>query len=362
MKAAVMRELSAPLEIEELSTDKPGAREVLVRTAACGVCHSDLHLLEGAIPTPLPCVLGHEPAGVVEAVGPDVRDFEPGDHVIACLSVFCGTCEQCTSGRLYLCSGDACRRQVDEDSRLRKGDEAIEVMADLGAFAEQMLVHENALVKIRDDMPLDRAALIGCGVTTGLGAVLNTAQVRPGETVSVTGCGGVGLSAIQGARIAGASRIIAIDNQEWKLELAKRLGATDGVLADSDTSRSVRGMTEGGVDYAFECIGLADLVADCLRMTKLGGSTVMVGVVPRGVKLEIPAINMTLQEKKLIGSLMGSSRFRTDMPRFVDMYLSGKLLLDEMISARVPLEDVNLALDEMRKGTAARSVITFDAA
>lgn len=360
MKAAVMRELDVPLEIEDVQVDKPAAREVLVRTAACGVCHSDLHLLEGHIPTPVPCVLGHEPAGVVEAVGSDVRDFKAGDHVIACLSVFCGSCEMCTSGRPYMCSGDTCRRQPGDGSRLRLGQEPLEVMADLGAFAEQMLVHENALVKVRDEIPLDRAALIGCGVTTGLGAVLNTAQVRPGDTVSVTGCGGVGLSAIQGARIAGASRIVAIDNQEWKLELAQKLGATDAVISDGDTARNVKSLTSGGVDYAFECIGIPELITQCIRMTRDCGTTVMVGVVPRGVNVEVPGINMTLQEKKLIGSIMGSARFRTDMPYFVDLYLNGSLLLDEMISARIPLEDVNSAFDEMRKGSVARSVITFD--
>ena len=359
MKAAVMRAIKAPLEIEEVQIDKPKRREVLVRTAATGVCHSDLHVLDGALPVRPPVILGHEPAGIVEQVGADVGDFAPGDHVIGCLSAFCGNCEYCATGRPYLCGGRACMRGRDEPPRLSKDGTPLLQMAHLSSFAEQMLVHENALVKIRDDMPLDRASLIGCGVTTGLGAAINTAQVRPGSTVSVTGCGGVGLSAIQGARIAGAARIIAIDNQEWKLELAKELGATEGILSDDDTVQKVRDTTSGGVDYAFECIGIAPLVVQCLQMVKRGGTAVMVGVVPVGVNLEVPATDMLMSEKKLITSMMGSNRFRVDMPRFVEWYLSGQLKLDEMISHRMPLDDINSAFDQMREGTSARSVITF---
>ena len=360
MKAAVMREVKAPLEIEEIQIDKPKGREVLVRTAASGVCHSDLHVIDGALPVPPPVILGHEPAGIVEQVGSEVRDFKPGDHVIGCLSAFCGNCEYCATGRPNLCGGAACMRGSDEAPRLSKDGTPVLQMAHLSSFAEQMLVHENALVKIRDDMPLDRASLIGCGVTTGLGAVLNTAQVRPGSTVSVTGCGGVGLAAIQGARIAGAARVIAIDNQEWKLELAQKLGATEGILSDENTVQNVREATSGGVDYAFECIGIAPLVTQCLQMIRKGGTAVLVGVVPAGVNVEVPALDMLLSEKKLIASMMGSNRFRVDMPRYVEFYLSGQLKLDEMISHRMPLDDINSAFDKMREGTSARSVITFD--
>jgi S-(hydroxymethyl)glutathione dehydrogenase/alcohol dehydrogenase len=360
MKAAVMRAWKSPLEIEDIEISKPGRREVLVRTAASGVCHSDLHVMEAALPVPPPCVLGHEPAGVVEQVGSDVHDFAPGDHVIGCLSAFCGNCEFCLSGRPNLCGGEACNRGPDEEPRLKKGDETIGQFAHLSSFAEQMLVHENALVKIREDMPLDRAALIGCGVTTGLGAALNTAKVRPGSTAAVIGCGGVGLAAIQGCRIAGAARIIAIDNQEWKLELAQKLGATDGVLADANTVSKVIDMTSGGLDYCFEAIGIKELVTQSVQMIKKGGTAVMVGVVPFGTMVEIPGLDLVLSEKKLIGSMMGSNRFRVDMPNFVEFYLSGTLKLDEMISGRLPLSDINTAFEEMRKGAAARSVITFD--
>jgi len=362
MKAAVLRELHAPLEVEEIEISRPGPREVLVRTAATGVCHSDLHVIDGAIPALQPTVLGHEPAGVVEAVGDQVTHVVPGDHVIGCLSAFCGNCEYCLSGRPYMCGGAATMRKRDQPPRLSKGGEAIYQFAHLSSFAEKMLLHENALVKIRKDMPLDRAALIGCGVTTGLGAALNTAQVRAGSTCVVIGCGGVGLSAIQGCRIAGASRIIAVDTMAWKLELARSVGATDGINAkDGDAVAQVQSLVKGGVDYAFECIGTKQTAAQIVSMIRKGGMAVLVGVVPIGQMVEISGFDLVLGGKKLVGSMMGENRFRTDMPRYVDFYLTGQLKLDEMISARLKLDQVNHALDEMRKGSAARSVIVFDA-
>lgn len=361
MKAAVMRALHAPLAIETIQISKPGPREVLVRTAAVGVCHSDLHVVEGALPSPLPTVLGHEPAGIVEMVGSDVRQFAPGDHVIGCLSAFCGQCEYCVTGRPNLCGGEATLRSAGEAPRLFNGAEPIAQFAHLSAFAEQMLVHENALVKVCNDIPLDRAALIGCGVTTGLGAALNTAKVRPGQTAAVIGCGGVGLSIIQGCRIAGAARIIALDTAEWKLDLARQLGATDAVNAGAGNPiAAVVEMTAGGVDYAFEAIGLPATVRQALRMTRKGGAMVMVGVIPVGTNVDLPGADMVLRGKSILGSMMGSNRFRLDMPHYVDLYLRGQLKLDEMISARLPLDRVNEALDAIRQGTAARSVLIFD--
>ena len=361
MRAAVMRALHAPLAIEAIQISKPGPREVLVRTAATGVCHSDLHVVEGALPSVLPTVLGHEPAGIVEMVGAEVRDFAPGDHVIGCLSAFCGHCEYCVAGRPNLCGGEATLRGPEEQPRLVKDDEPIAQFAHLSAFAEQMLVHENALVKVRRDIPLDRAALIGCGVTTGLGAALNTAKVRPGHTAAVIGCGGVGLSIIQGCRIAGAGRIVALDTADWKLDLARRLGATDALnAAAGNPIAAVVEMTAGGVDYAFEAIGLPATVRQAVRMTRKGGTTVMVGVVPMGTNVELPGADITLREKSILGCMMGANRFRLDMPRYVDWYLQGRLKLDEMISARLPLDRVNDALDALRQGTAARSVLVFD--
>ncbi len=360
MKAAVMRATKAPLAIEDVDLAPPGPREVVVRTVATGVCHSDLHVLEGSLPNPVPIVLGHEPAGVVERVGADVTHVAPGDHVIGCLSAFCGACEYCLAGRPNLCDGEATMRRAGEPPRLSAKGEAIHQFVHLSAFAERMLVHEHALVKIRPDVPLDRAALIGCGVTTGLGAVLNTARVRPGRTTAVIGCGGVGLSAIQGCRIAGAARIVAVDTVAWKLELARRLGATDVVdaSADNPVARVVE-TTGGGVDYAFEAIGLPATVRQAVRMTRKGGTIVMVGVVPAGTNVELPGADIVLKEKSVLGCMMGSNRFRTDMPRYVELYRAGVLKLDEMISARVPLEGVNEAFEAMRRGTVARSVIVF---
>ena len=362
MKAAVMRAIGKPLRIEDIRIDTPGPREVLVRTAAVGVCHSDLHILEGKLPQPLPTVLGHEPAGVVERVGSEVRHVAPGDHVIGCLSAFCGTCEYCVAGRPYLCEGAATMRRPDEPPRLAKDGERVAQFAHLSAFAERMLVHENALVRIRPDVPLDRAALIGCGVTTGLGAVFNTARVRAGRTVAVIGCGGIGLAVVQGARIAGAGRIVAVDTQAWKLDLAERLGATDVVNAAEvqNPVPPVVELTAGGVDYAFEAIGLPATVRQAVRMTRKGGRIVMIGVVPAGTSVELPGADIVLRGKTILGCTMGSNRFRTDMPRYLELYRRGLLRLDEMISARLPLERVNDAFEALRQGTAARSVIVFE--
>jgi S-(hydroxymethyl)glutathione dehydrogenase/alcohol dehydrogenase len=257
VKAAVFREVNVPMEIEEIQISKPGPREVLIQTKAAGICHSDMHFYNGTYPGQVPMVLGHESAGVVEAVGSDVHYVKPGDHVITCLSVFCGHCEQCLTGHMSLCQEPEVNRGKDEEPRLASNDHPLTQFAQLGSFAEQMLVHEHALVKIREDMPMDRAALIGCGVTTGVGAVIHTAAVEPGSTVAVIGCGGIGLSCINGAAIAGAARIIAIDRVESKLDLARKFGATDVVDAsDGDAVAKVIEMTGGGVHYSFEAIGL----------------------------------------------------------------------------------------------------------
>lgn len=361
MKAAVLRAYNQPLEIEDIQIDKPRRGEVLLKTAASGVCHSDLHVIEGKLPAPPPLVLGHEPAGIVEQVGEDVTYVKPGDHVIACLSVFCGTCEYCTGGRPNLCGGAELDRTPGDTPRLSHDGTPLYQMAQLGSYAEQMLVPENALVKVREDMPLDRAALIGCGVTTGVGAALKTARVEPGSTCAVIGCGGVGLSIIQGCRIAGASRIIAVDTQSWKLDLAKQMGATEVVDASAgDAAAAVLAATGGGVHYAFEAIGLNATVRQAAAMARKGGTVVMVGVVAVGEDISVPGFDIVLNEKRILGSMMGSNAFRVDMPRYVDFYLNGALMLDEMISARRPLAEINTCFDEMREGSAARSVIVFD--
>ena len=250
VKAAMFRGPKADLTIEEIQLDKPGPREILVKTVACGVCHSDLHFVDGLYPMAAPAVLGHEPAGIVEEVGSLVTYVKPGDHVIACLSVFCGVCEYCMSGRPSLCQSPDTKRAPGEPSRLSQNGEPVHQGLNLAAYAEKMLLHENAVVKIREDMPLDKAALIGCGVMTGVGAVLNTAKVPAGSSVAVFGCGGIGLSAIQGAYIAGARMIIAVDSMENKLAMARQLGATHVVDASSkDAAMSILEITGGGVEY-----------------------------------------------------------------------------------------------------------------
>lgn len=360
MKAAVLREVNQPMEIEDIRHGDPGPREVLVRTAAVGVCHSDLHYQDGSYPHMLPVVLGHEAAGVVEAVGSMVTYVKPGDHVITCLSAFCGHCEHCLTGHMSLCFEPELQRPPDAPPRLAGNGESIAQFLNLSSFAELMLVHEHALARIRDDMPLDRAALIGCAVTTGVGSVIHTAGVEPGSTVAVIGCGGVGLSAINGAEIAGAGRIIAIDQVQAKLDLAMDFGATDMVnAAESDPVRAVRELTGGGVHYSFEAIGLAKTAQQAFKMARRGGTATVIGMIPVGTMVEIHGPEF-LGEKKLQGCNMGSNRFRVDMPRFIEFYLQGKLYLDKMISGRIRLDQINDALEALKTGETARNVIIFD--
>ncbi|MFB0977623.1 MAG: Zn-dependent alcohol dehydrogenase [Myxococcota bacterium] len=361
MKAAVMRANNAPLEIEDVDIDSPGPGEVLVKTVASGICHSDLHVIEGGLPMPPPCVLGHEPAGIVEEIGEGVTDVVPGDHVIGCITSWCGVCKFCTGGRPYLCPTQFAGRPPEAKSRLSANGDPIMQFANLSSFAEKMLVPQRSLVKIRDDMPLDRASLIGCGVTTGLGAALNTVNIPAGASVAIIGCGGVGLSALQGARITGAGKIIAVDAQPWKFDIATKLGATDCVDASKDDPvAAVQALTGGGADFVFECIGLVPTVQQAVAMTGRGGTTVLVGVVPVTEMVPISAADLTLQEKNITGSYMGSNAFRFDMPKYIEFYLDGRLHLDEMISSRIKIEEVNDALDLMRKGEAARQVIMFE--
>jgi len=360
MKAAVLREINKPLVIEDIQYGNPGPREVLIRTVAAGVCHSDLHFQNGSYPYPLPAVLGHESAGVVEAVGKDVTYVQPGDHVITCLSAFCGHCEPCITGHMSLCQEPELQRAPDQPTRLAKGGENIWQFLNLSSFAEYMLVHEHTIAKIRKDMPLDRAALIGCGVTTGVGAVIHTAKVEPGSTVVVIGCGGVGLSAINGAYIAGAARIIAVDMVPSKLELARKFGATDVVNArEVDAVGAVVEMTQGGVHYSFEAIGLKQTAEQSFKMLRRGGTATIIGMIPVGTNIELHGPEF-LMERKIQGSNMGSNRFRVDMPRFVELYLQGRLHLDDLISRRIRLEDVNDGMEALKTGEVARSVIMFD--
>jgi S-(hydroxymethyl)glutathione dehydrogenase / alcohol dehydrogenase len=361
MKAAILYEPNKPLIIEEVSINKPAAREVLIRTAVAGLCHSDLHFMEGLYPWPLPAILGHESSGVVEEVGSDVTYVKPGDHVVTCLSVFCGTCEMCTTGRPVLCTGTDVKLMPGVADRFTwNRSEKLNQFLNLSSFAEQMLVHENAIVKIRHDMPLELAALIGCGVITGFGAVVNTAKVRPGETVAVIGCGGVGMAAINGAAIAGAGRIIAIDTNPAKLQLATKLGATDLVNAtQEDPVAKIKDLTNGGVHHSFEVLGSKLTAEQAFGMLAPGGTATIVGMIPFGTKIELHGADF-LRERRIQGSSMGSNHFRVDMPRLVEFYLNGKLHLDDWISAKLQLSEINEGFANMKAGKSLRSVIRFN--
>ncbi len=355
MKAAVLYEVNKPLVVEDIDIDGPGRGQVLVKTAASGVCHSDLHFIEGLWPYPLPVVLGHEAAGIVERVGEGVTYVQPGDHVVLSFIPWCGSCRYCVTGQPYLCS-----QGPRSSQHLRKGDQQINVFATLSSFAEYVLVAENGLVKIREDVPLDRAALIGCGVMTGVGAAINTAQVKPGSSVAVVGTGGVGLNVIQGCVLAGAGQIIAVDIRDNKLEMARQFGATHTVNASqADPVATVRELTGGeGPDYAFEVIGSTEAIVQAWEMVRRGGQAIVVGMSPLGSKVAIDT-RMFMQEKAIKGCVYGSTRPRVDMPRLIDLYLAGKLKLDELVTRRYPLEGINDAFTAMKNGQVARSVITF---
>ncbi len=360
MKAAVLIQAGQPLEIEELVISNPGPHEVLIRTAACGLCHSDLHFIDGHYPHAMPCIPGHEAAGIVEAVGSEVRTVKVGDAVVTCLSAFCGHCEFCVTGRMSLCMGADTRRQAGAEPRIRRGDgTVVNQMLNLSAFAEQMLVHEHACVAINPDMPLDRAAVLGCAVTTGAGAIFNTCNLTPGETVAVVGCGGVGLATINAAKIAGAGRIIAADPIPEKRELAKKLGATDVIdpMADGAAATIVE-MTKGGVDHAIEAVGRPASASLAVSVLRRGGTATILGMMPMTERVSLGAFDL-LGGKKLQGGLMGGNRFPVDLPRLVDFYMRGLLDLDSIIAETIPLSAINDGFEKMKKGDSARSVIVF---
>jgi S-(hydroxymethyl)glutathione dehydrogenase/alcohol dehydrogenase len=359
MRAAVFHEANQPLTIEDVEIEKPKRREVLLRTAFAGLCHSDLHFMEGLYPFPTPAVLGHEGAAVVEAVGEDVTYVKPGDHVITCLSVFCGECAQCTTGHTNLCENTEVKLLPGAARRLRWKGAVLHQAFNLSVFAEQMLVHEHAIVKIDRDIPLDRAALVGCGVMTGVGAVFNAAKVEPGSTVAVLGCGGIGLSAVNGAALAGAARIIAIDTNPSKLELAREMGATDILNASNvDPVKAVRDMTGGGVPYSFEAIGLKLTAEQSFQMLRPGGLATIIGMIPLGVKIELHGADF-LRDRKIQGTSMGGNRFRVDMPRLLELWRQGRLKLDHLISGHLKLEAINEGFAKLKSGAPVRNLIDF---
>ncbi len=360
-RAAILEQVGG-LTIGEVELADPAPHEVLIDTKACGLCHSDLHFIEGAYPHPLPAIPGHEAAGVVRAVGSEVKTVKPGDHVVSCLSAFCGHCEFCVTGRMALCMGADTRRAADAAPRITRADGSAPVaqMLNLSAFSEQMLIHEHACVAIDKDMPLDRAAVLGCAVTTGAGAIFNACAVVPGETVAVVGCGGVGLAAINAAKIAGAGKVIAIDPIEEKRELAKVLGATHAFDPTADNAvKDILALSEGGVHHAIEAVGRQASADTAVAILRRGGTATILGMMPLDCKVGLGAMDL-LSGKKLQGAIMGMNHFPVDLPRLVDFYLRGLLDLDTIIAERISLEQINEGFEKMKQGTSARSVIVFD--
>ena len=363
MRAAVLYSFNEPFKVEEVELQDPRQGEVRVKLAASGVCHSDLSIQRGILPMPPPRIIGHEGAGVVEAVGPGVTSVATGDHVILCWMYPCGHCVECGKGMPAHCQTalGAMMSGGTYDGSTRFRVRGQDMPHWVGSFAESTVVPETACVKIRKDAPLDKACLVGCGVMTGVGAVLNTAKVEEGATVAVFGAGGVGLNVIQGALLAGASRIIAVDLLDSKLKLAREFGATDTVNGSKgDAEGEIRGLTGGkGVDYAFEVIGSPKVIAQAFASLARGGKAVVVGAPPFGSEVTLPAFPFSMEEKSVIGSFYGSPRFHYDMPRIIDLYMAGRLKLDQLVTKTFPLADINKALEAMEQGTVARGVILY---
>jgi S-(hydroxymethyl)glutathione dehydrogenase/alcohol dehydrogenase len=363
-RAAILEAYDAPLVIrDDLEVADPEPGEVLVRLGASGVCRSDLHSIDWTDRLPLPSMLGHEGAGTVEAIGPGVASVKVGDRVVLAWVAPCGECRMCRRERPALCTeqgGYESGFMVDGTSRYSLQGQTVHHYS-CSTFSEYVVVPEVAAIRVETDLPWEHLALIGCAVTTGVGAALNTAKVQPGDTVAVVGCGGVGLSAVQGARIAGASRIIAVDTQASKLALAAELGATDVVDASAvDPVEAVRELT-GGVDHAFEALGLIPTIDQALRMTGRGGRTTLIGMVEAHELTEIATMPMIVEERSIAASWYGTFVPQRDWPRIVGWLESGDLMLDQMIE-RIALDDINLAFDRIRSSEAARQVVVFDGA
>jgi NDMA-dependent alcohol dehydrogenase len=364
-QAAVLFEVGKKLELCEVQVQAPERGEVLVRMAAGGVCHSDLHVMTGHLVAPIPAVLGHEGSGVVAEVGPGVTSVKPGDHVIPLWRMSCGTCEYCSDGRPALCAeGTQVRmtgRLLDGTTRFSLAGREIKHFAGVSTFSEYSVVPERAVLKIPDSFPLDKAALLGCAVITGVGAVFNAARVKPGSSVVVFGAGGVGLNVVQGAAIAGAEKIVAVDLLDAKLAFARTFGATHTVNgAAGNPVEQVRALTGGrGVDYAFEVIGVPAVMRQAFDCLAKRGVAVVVGVAPMTTEVSVPVMSLVYEERVLTGSVYGSARPRIDLPRLIDLYEAGKLKLDELLTRRYPFREINEAYAALERGEVARSVVTF---
>jgi S-(hydroxymethyl)glutathione dehydrogenase/alcohol dehydrogenase len=365
MKAAICYENNKPVRVEEIDQDGPKRGEVRVRMVASGVCHSDLSVVTGVMPLRLPCILGHEGAGIVEEVGEGVTRLSEGDRVVLSWITPCGTCHFCRIGSVSLCDLAAQVNMTclmpDGTSRAHKDGKDLHVFSAIGTMAEMAVVPENAAVKVPEDTPLQKAALVGCGVMTGAGAVFNTAKVAPGSRVAVFGTGGVGLNAIQGAAIAGAEQVIAVDLNPRKLEFAKTFGATHGIdSSKNDPVAVIKELTGGmGVDYAFEAIGRKEVIEQAYAACRKGGTCVVIGVAPYSESVTLNAFLLPILEKKLVGCWYGSANPHLDIPRLIALYRAGKLKLDELVTKTYKLDEVNEAFADMNSGVNARGVILY---
>lgn len=363
MKAAVLYEPYQRLLVEDVELEEPGPGEVKVKLVATGICQTDLHPIEGQMRWPLPAVLGHEGAGIVEAVGPDVRSLAPGDHVVLTVLASCGACPSCMRGQPYLCPVGFRSffrgTLISGGKRLHKDGQVLNHFFCQSSFAEHVVVDERTAVKVRPDACLDTICVLACGAMTGIGGVVNTAGVEPGASVAVFGCGGVGLSAIMGAKLVGASRIIAVDLLDQKLAMAEDLGATHTINAShTDPLHAVREITDNGVDYAFEAIGLPHVMEQAYGAIRTGGKAVVLGASGPGDMMKIDPYEL-IAGKVLMGSPCGSSVPSVDIPRFVELHMSGQLPLDRLISRTYSLDQINDAFEAMKAGEVARSVIVF---
>jgi Zn-dependent alcohol dehydrogenase len=359
MKAAVCYEFGQPLLVEEVVLDPPQVGEVMVKLAACAICHSDIHAMEGAWGGTLPAVYGHEAAGVVTAVGEGVTMTQPGDHVVVTLIRSCGRCYFCVQGQPYLCETQFA---LHKESRLHTPDgRALTQGIKVAGFAESVIVHESQVVPIPHEIPLESAALLACGVITGLGAVVNTARVPSGSSVVVIGAGGVGLNSIQGARLSGAQPIVAVDLLPNKLAAAQLFGATHVLNpVEGDLKTAVLALTHGrGADYVFVTVGSDMAIEQGTTLIRRGGTFVMVGMPPSGIKLKVEATDFAYDNQRILGSNMGSTRLQVDVPKLVELYQQGRLKLDELITARYRLEEINEAITAVNRGEALRNVIVY---
>jgi S-(hydroxymethyl)glutathione dehydrogenase / alcohol dehydrogenase len=358
----LLREPGTPLELTEVLLDEPLGHEVVVRTERAGLCHSDLHYLDGTLSMPVPAVLGHEVAGIVQQVGSAVTSVAPGDRVVATITPSCGLCAACLRGRATLCARVEQIRHRERPKLVTPGGDEVAVLGDIGAFAEAFIVGDRSLAKVPPDLSLAVACLLGCCVSTGAGAALHGAKITAEDTVAVIGCGGVGIAAIQGARLAGARRIVAVDRAAGKLPIARGFGASDGVLADPDPAVTVgrlRELVPGGFSRTIEAVGRAQTAELAFGILAPGGTATILGLMPEGERLSISADALVYGDRGLRGAYMGASRFLSDVEVYTDHYRAGRLDLDAMITAQLPFERINDGFAQMPEPDTIRVVVAF---